>query len=322
MKLRLDIGGLELHTSWTDRMWYVIWVEVRRYRNRDDIRTFWPGCRWGRTWMEMKRTSMAFRWDLGVAELHFFGHGWRWDVTGMEVRCKYQDRDWGETRPGWSWDFNMGACMEVRCEYGALDWIEMQPRLGRDANLWTFMETVHGWRRDKNLVTWISLSRTRMEVWRTYWNLDGFEMVPGWIWDVSSEDWNGGETSPCCCSEANIWTWIEVRHDLDGEETWILERRLRWDVNHRKWMGVRWDLDWVKLHILIHGKVGIGLGWSWCAILVTWMEVTCDLEWGETPNSGPGWRWDVTWMEVRFESSDLDTDDTVHIWGRLQDLGT
>ena len=40
-------------------------------------------------------------------------------------------------------------------------------------------------------------------------------------------------------------------------------------------MGVRWDLDWVKLHILIHGKVGIGLGWSWGAILVTWMEVTC-----------------------------------------------
>ena len=86
-------------------------------------------------------------------------------------------------------------------------------------------------------------------------------------------------------------------------------------------MGVRWDLDWVKLHILIHGKVGIGLGWSWCAILVTWMEVTCDLEWGETPNSAPGWRWDVTWMEVRFESSDLDTDDTVHRWGKLQEFG-
>ena len=220
MELRLDIGGLELHNSWTDRMWYVIWVEVRRYRDRDDVRTFWPGCRWGRTWMEMKRTSMGLRWDLGVAELHFSGHGWRWDVTGMEVRCKYQDLDWGETRPEWSWDFNMGACMEVRCEYGALDWIEMQPRLGKDANLWTLMETVHGWRRDKNLVTWISLSRTRMEVWRTYWNLDGFEMVPGWIWDATWEDWNGGETSPCC-SEANIWTWIEVRHDLDGEDTWI-----------------------------------------------------------------------------------------------------
>ena len=165
--------------------------------------------------------------------------------------------------------------MEVRCECGALDWIEMQPRLGRDANLWTLMETVHGWRRDKNLVTWISLSRTRMEVWRTYWNLDGFEMVPVWIWDATWEDWNGGETSPCCYSEANIWTWIEVRHDLDG--------------------------------------IGIGLGWSWCAILVTWMEVTCDLEWGETPNSRPGTSWDVTWMEVRFESSDLDTDDTVHM---------
>ena len=145
MELRLDIDGLELHTSWTDRMWYVIWVEVRRYRDRGDIRTFWPGCRWGRTWMDMNWTSMGLRWDLGVAELHLSGHGWRWDVTVMEVRCKYQDLDWGETRPGWSWDFNMVACM----------------------------------------------------------------------------DWNGGETSPCCCSEANTWTWVEVRHDLDGEETWI-----------------------------------------------------------------------------------------------------
>ena len=221
MELRLDIGGFELHTSWTDRMWHVIWVEVRRYRDLHDIRTFWPECKWGRTWMEMKRTSMGLKKDLGVAELHFSGHGWRWDVTGMEVRCKYQDLDWGETWPGWSWDFNMGACMEVRCEYGALDWIEMQPRWRRDANLWTLMETVHEWRREKNLVTRISFSRTRMEVWRTYWNLDGFEMVPGWIWDATWEDWNGCETSPCCCSEANIWTWIEGRHDLDGEETWI-----------------------------------------------------------------------------------------------------
>ena len=199
----------------------------------------------------------------------------------------------GETSPGWKWDANIRTWIEVRHdldEAETLIWvlvwrwdvnvgpwigIEMQPRLGRDANLWTLMETVHGWRRDKNLVTWISLSRTRMEVWRTYWNLDGFEMVPVWIWDATWEDWNGGETSPCCYSEANIWTWIEVRHDLDG--------------------------------------IGIGLGWSWCAILVTWMEVTCDLEWGETPNSRPGTSWDVTWMEVRFESSHLDTDDTVHM---------
>ena len=148
--------------------------------------------------------------------------------------------DGGEASPGWKWDANirtwievrhdldeaetlicMGACMEVRCEYGVQDWIEMQPRWRRDAKLWTLMETVHGWRRDKNLVTWISLSRTRMEVRLTYWNLDGFEMVPGWIWDATWEDWNGGETSPCCCSEANIWTCFEVRHDLDGEETWI-----------------------------------------------------------------------------------------------------
>ena len=243
MELILDIGGLELHTSWTDRMWYVIWVEVRWYRDRDDIRTFWPGCRWGRTWMEMKRTSMGLRLDLGVAELHFSGHGWRWDVTRMEVRCKYQDLDWGETRPGWSRDFNMGACMEVRCEYGALDWIEMQPRLGRDANLWTLMETVHGWRRDMNLVTWISLSRTRMEVWRTYWNLDGFEMVSGWIWDATWEDWNGGETSPCCCSGAIIWT------GLRWDTIWMGRRResrsVDWDETSISGSGWGCDGTWI-----------------------------------------------------------------------------
>ena len=140
MELILDIGGLELHTSWTDRMWYVIWVEVRWYRDRDDIRTFWHGCRWGRTWMEMKRTSMGLRLDLGVAELHFSGHGWRWDVTRMEVRCKYQDLDWGETRPGWSRDFNMGA------------WLEL---VGGDMLL--------GWRWDANIGIWME-ARCNMEV--------------------------------------------------------------------------------------------------------------------------------------------------------------
>ena len=214
------LDGVETGHWWTWAAHLVNWQNViydlgggETARDRHDIRTFWPGCRWGRTWMmEMKRTRMGLRWDLGVAELHFSGHGWRWEVTGMEVRCKYQDLDWGETRPGWSWDFNMGACMEVRCEYGGLDWIEMQSWWRRDAYLWPLMETVDGWRRDKNLVTWISLSRTRMEVRRTYWNLDGFEVVLGWIWDATWGDWNGGETSPCCCSEANIW---------DGEETWI-----------------------------------------------------------------------------------------------------
>ena len=141
------------------------------------------------TWIEVRHLILG----LGVVELPFFGHGWRWDVTGMEMRCKYQDLDWAETRPGWSWDFNMGACMEVKCEYGGLDWIEIQPRWRRDANLWTLMETVHGWRRDKNLVAWISLIRTRMEVRLTYWNLfrgkymdlDWGETRSGWGGDLN-----------------------------------------------------------------------------------------------------------------------------------------
>ena len=181
-------AGIGLGWSWGAIL--VTWMEVACDLDWGETPNSGPGCSWAQ----------------------FSGHGWRWDVTRMEMRCNYQDLDW---------DFDMGACMEVRCEYGALDWIEMQLRWRRDANLWTLIETVHGWRRDKNLVAWISLSRTGMEVKLTYWNLAGFEMVPGWIWDATWEDWNGGETSPCCCSEENIWTWIVVRRNLDGEETWI-----------------------------------------------------------------------------------------------------
>ena len=188
---------------------------------------------------------MGLRWDLGVVELHFSRHGWGWDVTWMEVRCKFKDLNWGETRPGWSWDFNMGVCIEVRCEYGGLDWIEIQPRWRRDANLWTLMETVHGWRWGTNLATWTSLSRTRMEVRRTYWNLDGFEMVPGWIWDATWGDWN------------------QVKYHLVQGQ--IYGPGLRWDAI---WMGRRREfmsLDWGKTSIS-------GNAWGFDR---TWIELSC-----------------------------------------------
>ena len=86
-------------------------------------------------------------------------------------------------------------------------------------------------------------------------------------------------------------------------------------------LGVRWDLDWVETHILRPGYVAVELGWSWGAILLTWMDVRHEMDGCEMPTSWPGcnmnWRildmdgcetvhggghgcrWGRTWMEVR-----------------------
>ena len=72
-------------------------------------------------------------------------------------------------------------------------------------------------------------------------------------------------------------------------------------------LGVRWDLDWVETHILRPGYVAVELGWSWGAILLTWMDVcvcVCVCVWGGGGGGGgggdlhwdelrPGWMWDV-----------------------------
>ena len=103
-------------------------------------------------------------------------------------------------------------------------------------------------------------------------------------------------------------------------------------------LGVRWDLDWVETHILRPGYVAVELGWSWGAIILTWMDVRhemdgwempieefCDIDGCETVHGGgrgawmqvrqdingskthimiPGWVSDWTWMDTRYSFRD------------------
>ena len=71
-------------------------------------------------------------------------------------------------------------------------------------------------------------------------------------------------------------------------------------------LAVRWGLDWVETHILRPGFVAVELGWSWGAILLTWMDVRHEMDGCEMPTSwsgcnmnwiilGHGWMWNGAW---------------------------
>ena len=164
--------------------------------------------------------------------------------------------------------------------------------------------------------------RAWLDVRHTFWDLDGFEMGPGWSWDT------------------NVGNLMEVICHLEGGEMQISGHGLRWNTTlvdglvggetghwHRcalhlqTWMEVRRDLDWGDTWIS-------GPEWSWEA---AWREVWCvyiDLDWvetvhvGETKIFGPGSRWDRTWMEVRHISWDLDEFEIGHGWNWDEILGT
>ena len=157
---------------------------------------------------------------------------------------------------------------------------------------------------------------------------------------------DGGETSPGWKWDANIRTWIEVRHDLDEAETLIWVLVWRWDVNVGPWIELRCNLDWGEMQIygpwwrrfMDEGETRIlwpefrwaGPGWKFDAHIETWMgfrwcrcgsemqlgrtgmEVKhhlgkyMDLDWGKTRF---GWDWDRTRMELMCNSRDLDGGD-------------
>ena len=146
-------------------------------------------------------------------------------------------------------------------------------------------------------------------------DLNGSEMAPGWSWDV------------------NPATWMQVRGNLFGGEIQISWPGSGFDI----WVGLRWDLDWVEVHIMRPEYGEMGLGWSWDEIFWTWMDVGCnnqDMCWGETwfvwrrdvmqvaqdldgfemHISRPGCVWDWTWMELRWHFQDLDGDETSLRW--------
>ena len=148
--------------------------------------------------------------------------------------------------------------------------------------------------------------------------MDGVETSPGWKWD------------------ANIRTWMEVRHDLDVVETLIWVLVWRWYVNMGTWVELRRDLDGGEMPIygpwrrwfMDEGKTRIlwpvfrwaGPGWRLDAHIETWMALRwclggAEMQFGRAGMEvkhhfaavqrqicGAGLRWDAIWMERRHES--------------------
>ena len=112
-------------------------------------------------------------------------------------------------------------------------------------------------------------------------------------------------------------TWVEVRCDLDCGEVWISGpgwawQGWRWDANicnlDGAWVEVTqeyWDLD----------AGDAGSGWRWDTNLGTLIAPRWDLEGAEIQSTRPGWGWDVTWIELRCTSWDVDR----VIWDRSWD---
>ena len=190
-----------------------------------------------------------------------------------------------------------------------------------------------------------------MGVRHTSWDLDGFEIGPGWSWDANFGNLmevirhlDGGEmqiSGHGCEVKRNLgewpgWRWdralIEVHHtasDLGVGETWP---GLRWHMNIGTWMelrhclegGVMWlygpGLGWdstcmeVRLKSLDPDPDEIGPGWRWDTYLESLMALWGCLYGAEVQFLGLGWRWDVTWMEMRHKHKDLDWSEKPHGW--------
>ena len=71
---------------------FFTWMVVRWYMDGGEPRFFGHGCRWCRTWMEVK---------------HIMRPGWVSDWTWMDTRCSFLDPHEGETWPEWMWDVNL-----------------------------------------------------------------------------------------------------------------------------------------------------------------------------------------------------------------------
>ena len=217
-----------------------------------------------------------------------------WDGTWIKLIWNSHDLSRGEMRPVSRWDTNIGIQTEERRD---LDWGEAhirRPRGGWDAALMTWMEvrcSING--GDTCILGPLC-------IWIKFWmevrhNLDGGESQMKVMKMRRWMKWEG--------------TWIERRDswDLNGGETWY-RRRWEWDVPGT-WMQVRWYMDGGETQVFCPGWGEMGLGWSWDAILGTWIrtwvEPRCDLNGDVTRILGLGWRLNVTWMEARHKFRNL-----------------
>ena len=81
-------------------------MEVRWYMDGGETKFLGHGCRWGRTWMEVR---------------HIMRPGWVSNWTWMDTRCSFWDPHEGETWPGWRWDANIETWIEVSCDLGGCE---------------------------------------------------------------------------------------------------------------------------------------------------------------------------------------------------------
>ena len=100
------------------------WMEVKLCMDGGETIIMRPGCRWGRTWMDLKCTSwdlygfemgsacswdiviticMELRRNLNEGETRILEPVFRWDSTWMEMRHTSSKLDWLRVMPGWNW---------------------------------------------------------------------------------------------------------------------------------------------------------------------------------------------------------------------------
>ena len=163
---------------------------THEFRNLDEGE-MGPGWRWD----AQLETWIGVRWDLDGAEIQYI-------VTWMELKRVLDGDempitgpvlDGGETRPWWTCDANLGTWMDVRLNLDGCEALIYRPE----------------WR-------W---NRTLIEMWRIYRDLDLGKKGQRWSWATIRVD--GVETRPGWRWDMDIGTWMEMRHDLDGGDTWI-----------------------------------------------------------------------------------------------------
>ena len=182
--------------------------------------------------------------------LHFSELGWWWYGNGLQ---------WTRISGPCRWDATWN---EVRCESIDIGMFDFELDAGQTGPVWMW---------DPHLRFGLVLNVTWKEQRCSFGDLDGAEMSPGWRW------------------EANVATWIELRHDLDGGYIWIYGPKWRWDGT---WMEVRLIFDL--------GLGEMGLAKRWAVIWIRLREEFLDLGDDETIH---GWRWEKnpgTWIQMRL----------------------
>ena len=132
------------------------------------------------------------------------------------------------------------------------------------------------------------------------------------------------------------WSWHAVmrnskeliRH-LDRGEMQLSGHGLRWNAT---WMEFRCEfmaLEWVgtghgwrRYSYLDRDWAEMGPACRWSLHIYSRLEVWRNLVGDETQISAPGWWWDVTWIEVRCWSRNIEGGQKGHVWNLNNKLMT